>query len=494
MHSEIGRKLSLGFGAMFVLVLTLGLSGLRSISLLDSEIRGPINGIITRLDASGGFRKALSDMVAAQRALIIWTLKNDSARVAQATRSYNGALEEFERDLDQFRNVNMSAAEARAVSELDSGLARWRPLFDRMTALCAAGDVGAASDLETEIEPLTTAMLISAETLAQAQSERYSSVSDSAAGVVERARWTALGLLAVALAVVAGALVVFLRQIHGVLRNVVTELREGSKQVAGAAGQVSGASQSLADASSEQAASLEETSVSAQTLRRMTEENASHSTNSAQLVGDTEQSIHEANRSLERMIASMGEINGSSEKISKIIKVIDEIAFQTNILALNAAVEAARAGEAGRGFAVVADEVRNLAQRCGQAAKDTAQLIEESIGRSRDGGETLDQVAQAIAAITSKAAEVRTLVEQVNSGSQHQAEGIKEISDAVERMAAVTQRSAATAQETAAAGMQLRAQSAVVDRVAAQLEGLVGGGFYARAGQNAEENGFSADA
>src|SRR5579862_6160682 len=130
------------------------------------------------------------------------------------------------------------------------------------------------------------------------------------------------------------------------------------------------------------------------------------------------------------MVVAMGEINTQSGKISKIIKVIDENAFQTNILTLNAAVEAARAGEAGMGFAVVADEVRNLAQRCAQAAKDTAELIEESIAKSNGGQATVDQVATAIRSITVESAKVKTLVDEVNLGSQEQARGIEQISKA----------------------------------------------------------------
>ena len=146
--------------------------------------------------------------------------------------------------------------------------------------------------------------------------------------------------------------------------------------------------------------------------------------------------------------------HASSDKISKIIKTIDEIAFQTNILALNAAVEAARAGEAGMGFAVVADEVRNLAQRCAQAAKDTAGLIEESIAKSNDGKPKLDQVAKAIAAITEDSGKVKTLVDEVSLGSQEQARGLEQISKAIAQMEQVTQKTAASAEERSAAGGQ----------------------------------------
>ena len=146
--------------------------------------------------------------------------------------------------------------------------------------------------------------------------------------------------------------------------------------------------------------------------------------------------------------------------------MIDEIAFQTNILALNAAVEAARAGEAGLGFAVVADEVRNLAQRCAQAARDTAGLIEESIETSRDGNQRLDLMAGAVRAMTENSGRVKSLVDVVNLGSQEQARGMEQIARAVVQMEQVTQKTAASAQESASAGSEL-------DRYAATLRTLV---------------------
>src|SRR4029077_11204444 len=214
------------------------------------------------------------------------------------------------------------------------------------------------------------------------------------------------------------------------LRSATEQLAEGAGQITSAASQVASSSQSLAQGASEQAASLEETSASSEEITSMTRKNAENSQSAANVMSAVDQHVKEGNRTLEQMVVSMAEINASSDKISKIIKVIDEIAFQTNILALNAAVEAARAGEAGMGFAVVADEVRNLAQRSAQAAKDTATLIEESVAKSSEGSANLQKVTEVIHSITSSSSKVKVLVDEVNLGSQEQARGIEQISKA----------------------------------------------------------------
>ena len=174
-------------------------------------------------------------------------------------------------------------------------------------------------------------------------------------------------------------------------------------------------------------------------------------------------------------------ISDSSGKVAKIIKTIDEIAFQTNIRALNAAVEAARAGEAGMGFSVVAEEVRNLAQRSAQAARDTASLIEDSIAKSRAGSDRVDELARAIASITDSADAVKALVDAISTASKQQSEGIEQVSQAIARMERVTQETAATAEARAAASQQLNDEAETSMSVVSSVEALVGGAHAADA-------------
>jgi methyl-accepting chemotaxis protein len=292
-----------------------------------------------------------------------------------------------------------------------------------------------------------------------------------------------LGWILLGVSILGGGLSLFLtvqvvRSIGQSIRTISAELGDAANQVSSASAQVAQSSQTLARDSAAQAASLEETSAAGEEISSMARRNAENSQGSTDHMTRTSEMVEGANRRLGEMTVSMKEIRGSSDQIAKIIKVIDGIAFQTNILALNAAVEAARAGEAGLGFAVVADEVRTLAQRSAQAAHDTTKLIEESISRTREGAAKLDAVAESMKGITASAASVRSLVDQVHSGSQEQARGIEQVSQALANMEQLTQRSAAGAEESAAAGAQLSAQANGMRRSVEQLDELVNGASY----------------
>ncbi len=236
-------------------------------------------------------------------------------------------------------------------------------------------------------------------------------------------------------------------RVNRVLHAASFELNASAEQIATAASQVSAASQSLAQGSSEQAATLEETSASAQEIHATARRNAEHAVSTVAIAADAQVRFAEANAMLDELIVSMKEIDRSSADISKIIKAIEDIAFQTNILALNAAVEAARAGESGMGFAVVADEVRSLAQRSADAAKNTATLIEHSVATSSLGRAKVDRVAGAVRALTQEAAKIKGLVDAIREGSLRQAEGLDGISRSIGEMEQVTQSSAASSEE-----------------------------------------------
>jgi methyl-accepting chemotaxis protein len=263
--------------------------------------------------------------------------------------------------------------------------------------------------------------------------------------------------------------------INKVLRQLCSDLSAGAEQTASAAGQVSSSSQSLADGSSEQAASLEETSASIEELASMTKRNADNAAQAKELSGQTRAAADVGATDMEHMRAAMDDIKRSSGEIAKIVKTIDEIAFQTNILALNAAVEAARAGESGAGFAVVADEVRALAQRCAQAAKETAAKIDDSVSKSEHGVGISDKVAISLQQIVERARQVDSLVAEIATASEEQSQGISQVNIAVGQMDQVTQSNAASAEESASASEELNAQAASLKEAVATLQQLVGG-------------------
>ena len=269
--------------------------------------------------------------------------------------------------------------------------------------------------------------------------------------------------------------IVITRSIVKPINHIIQDLNAGAQQVAAASTQVSSASQSLAEGATEQAAGLEETSSSLEEMSSMTKQNADNAQQANLLSNECSKSANEGSDAMHKMTSAIEEIRKSSDETAKIIKVIDEIAFQTNLLALNAAVEAARAGEAGKGFAVVAEEVRNLAMRSADAAKNTSNLIEESVRNSQHGVEISTEVNKVFEEIVGKIEKTTNLVGEISAATQEQAQGIDQVNTAVSQMDKVTQQNAANAEESASASEELNSQAEqmniVVDRLAALVEG-----------------------
>lgn len=257
----------------------------------------------------------------------------------------------------------------------------------------------------------------------------------------------------------------------------------GVNEVHAAAGEASSSSQQLAEGASEQAAAVEETSSSLEEMASMTRQNAENASQANRLMTESRSIVDKTNESMTRLMSSMTSITQASEETQKIIRTIDEIAFQTNLLALNAAVEAARAGEAGAGFAVVADEVRNLALRAADAARSTADLIEGTVKKVKEGSGIVNETDadfQRVAATVSRAGE---LVQEIAAASQEQAQGIDQINKAVSEMDTVVQQNSANAEEWAAASEEMNAQAAHMKTSVSELAAIVGGNNKQQGGE-----------
>ena len=288
-------------------------------------------------------------------------------------------------------------------------------------------------------------------------------------------RNTAIEIGSVSLILVLVVVLLIARGIAKPIQLMAGQLSEGAAQTSSAVSQISATSESLAETASQQAASLEETSASLEELASMTKRNSEGATTASQLATSARSSADLGAQHMQDMVAAMNAIKTSSDSVARIVKTIDEIAFQTNILALNAAVEAARAGEAGAGFAVVADEVRNLAQRSTTAARETSEQIADALQRANRGVDICGLVATGFEDIRGKINQLTSLATEIATASEQQTQGIGQINTAVVQMDQVTQGNASQSEEAAAAAQELSAQAIQLESIAGQLKTLVEG-------------------
>jgi methyl-accepting chemotaxis protein len=474
----IGKKLYIGVGVLVAFTFALGITALLSLVSIGDRVHRIVTVTSVRQDLAGQISAEVAELQAIDRAILLRAFMKDMPAVQQFVQRRDVVAETLQKDLSTAEPLTVLPEGKQAVQEIEAMHQSVSDATRAMTQAVNAGDLNKAlAFYQNDIVDQQNRQMKAAAVFVGLQHRTFVSIGQEAEDTIVSNRWVTTFLLLLTCGV-ALALLFVIRQINTMLRGSVAELALSSEQIVAAANQIAAGSQSLAQGASEQAATIEETSSAATEINAMAQRTMDGSRTTAEIVNTSQAGFQTTNASLHELIGAMDGIGESSQKISKIIKVIDEIAFQTNILALNAAVEAARAGEAGMGFAVVAEEVRNLAQRSAQAAKDTAQLIEDSMQKSDGGKLKVDQVAAAIGTITGESSRIKDLVDDIHQGSVEQSRGIEQISQAVTQMEQVTQRTAANAEEGAAAAEELNAQAEsmlqVVDRLRVMVDGAAG--------------------
>ena len=470
---SVAKKLMFCAITMCIAVAVLTISSLYTIGSMQSDLDRAASDTGEKLIIGGELKAQINALRMQQRRLLFYAIIQDDGRVNDSRQSFETVSGKVAGLIAQFKKSATEEGMLAAIGGVEERLGEFHSNFRELDRLCTSGkareaiplvEAGVGVDLQKRADGFMTL-------------QKAYLAKTVAAGDV-RAR--DMRILALVLSLIAflgvGFVVGVIVHVVRLLGQVTAELAGGSGQIAAASLQISSASQSLARNATDQASSLEKSSASSKQVKATTRQNAEDSRTAAELMKAVDGAVRDGNRTLGTMVASMDHISASSHKISRIIKVVDGIAFQTNILALNAAVEAARAGVAGMGFAVVADEVRNLAQRSAQAAKDTADLIEESISQTKEGSTNLACVTAMMQTITDSATKVKKLIDEVSAHSQQQAVGMDEIANSLVQMGELTQNTASSSEESAAASVELSSQAARLDEIVTDLRVMVHGG------------------
>ena len=469
----VGKRVTFACGLLVLFVLATSGFSLYALKIVGTSLNQVANDSLPRVESLSKIRAAVFEVRGSTLVLALPGAESIKAQEeARATELHKQISE-----VEAAYTAHIDEAEDRALFErVTTAVSRFSEICDSFRQLANQNKTREASELYASQGHAAFQQLASA-LKDEFAYNKASALKISDAGLSAEQTATRITWCLMILAVGAGSSLAFfvISNINRALKQAANDIRQSAEQVTDASSEVAQSSQQLAKGASEQAATIEETSASGHEISSMTQRNAENSRTAASLMSQVDGKVSQANKKLDEMVSSMGEISSASERIGKIIKVIDEIAFQTNILALNAAVEAARAGEAGWVFAVGADDLRNLAQRCAQAARDTTALIGDSVQSAQNGQSRLHEVSEVIRQITESAAQVKTLVDEVSLGGQEQARGNEQIARALVQMEQATQQTAATAEESASASQQLKAQADSMKDVVLSLEMLVSG-------------------
>ncbi len=469
---KLGIRISLGFNfLMVIIVLMIGLA-VYSANVIIMQLK-ELNSYNERIQISDTMQNSILVVTGNVRGILMNPNSEEMMRLKQeidlARSNYNNTYSTLsqnsltEKEQNLFNSIQQSA---------DS---TW-PISFQVMGMALSNQIAEGSALlNDQLNPAVAEWLSSLKELVQLEREYGKAATEKA----EQTFFNSLIslLLLGGIAIVLGMVVSYTisRSITKPISKIANGLSASSDQITSASNQLSQSAQQLSQGSTEQASAIEETSSTLQESASMMLQNSMNTKQAAQLSEQAKEYANNGSNEMQQMMASIQEIKKSSDQIAKIIKVIDDIAFQTNILALNAAIEAARAGEAGMGFAVVAEEVRNLAQRSAQAAKDTTAMIQTNIDLSGKGVLVAQRVQEALTEITTQTKKVNSLMDEIAAASEEQTKGVSQVSQAMSQIETITQQNAANSEESAAASEELSSQAESMKNIVRELTHMIYG-------------------
>jgi methyl-accepting chemotaxis protein len=470
----IGVRLSLGFSVVLALLVAMVAVALINFRIVESHLQEITENDFLQLELCNTMEKAILRVSHHMDTLLLTSNPEDQET---ETGGINTEQENYNQAWNELQKMSTNDPKEEALRVQVQRMAQTtQPFEDQIVQLALANkNAEAVNVMNTVTDPVMGKWIQVLNDLVQIQKERANTARDETVRAYRTALWLLLFLAMTAIALGILAAWFIARSITKPINKIVNGLNESAQQVVAASNQLSASAQQLSQGSAEQASSLEETSSTMQESASMLQQNTANTSQAAGLSKQATQSAGKGGTEMQEVMRSMQEIKKSSDQIAKIIKVIDDIAFQTNILALNAAIEAARAGEAGMGFAVVADEVRNLAQRSAQAAKDTTAIIETNIELSGKGMAVAERAREALNEINTQANKVNELMEEIAAAGQEQTQGVEQVNKALIQVETVTQQNAASAEESASAAEELNAQADSLRQIVLELWRLVHG-------------------
>jgi methyl-accepting chemotaxis protein len=470
----IGKRLLASFGAIAAAASINSILAWHGTAAAGELLKKTIGSDAGALELVGRMKNSTTKMRFAQRGVVLYSMSGDIPLADTNRRDFESSRNDVAAALKDLGAMQADAAIALSVDDMQkivrkydesfikvSEFATARKFADAIAALKAAGALGKEMDRDSD-------GVVALVHQAMKQS------SDLSAQSTVRARMIALILLALC-AGVAGVVLFIITGVQRQLRQIAWELGGGSQEIAAASAQVSSAGQTLARNASQEAEAVRQVSDSTDQIAKSSQKNAQEAQAARALTVKAQEIGSMVLTAVDATAESIRSMHQSSAEIQKILKVIEEIAFQTNILALNAAVEAARAGETGMGFAVVADEVRNLAQRAAAAARQSVDPVTRSSANAQEGLQRVARLKTAFQSSQEIQASFAAFTEGVDSGSQRQAAEITSLCEILRQMNSAIQKTAASAEQSAQSGNEMSAQAESFDSLAVRLREMVGG-------------------